>query len=61
MPIRWTLYIDESGDFAAPDDPVSVAGLLLRGEAPAGLRAALEAAVPWYPWPLHASHLNQPA
>jgi len=62
---RWGFFVDESGRFEDPSDPVAVAGLLVaRSEPvyrPSDIRKALEASVPGFPWPLHASFLNQPA
>lgn len=62
---RWTLYLDESGDFDEPLDPVAVGGLLLRDDLVAtssrSLAAGLKKALPWLPWPLHAGLINQPA
>ena len=61
----WTVYVDESGNFEDFQDHVAVAGLLLSDDAtgvsPRALRTSLERAMPWFPWPLHASHVNQPA
>ena len=52
-------YIDESGDFDVPQDPVSAGGLLLL-EPGFNVRESLERALPGFPWPLHAAHVNQP-
>gem|GEM_PF-2970025 len=62
---RWAFFVDESGRFEDPSDPVAVAGLLVAHSEPvyrpSDIRKALEASVPGFPWPLHASFLNQPA
>jgi hypothetical protein len=62
---RWVLFVDESGQFERPDDPVAVAGVLwtegVRGSGAADMKRALLRAVPGLPWPLHASLLNQSA
>lgn len=59
----WTAYLDESGDFDDAEDAVAIGGLLLRDDiltlSPRALRASLEGALPSYPWPLHASLVNQ--
>ena len=61
----WAFFVDESGDFADPSDAVSVAGLLVNeltpSYRPSEMRKTLEAAAPGFPWPLHASFINQPA
>lgn len=62
---RWAFFVDESGNFEDPSDPVAVAGFLVAYSEPiyrpSDIRSALEASVPGFPWPLHASFLNQPA
>jgi len=61
---RWSLYIDESGDFADASSSVVVGGLLVRAEAECGgpgpLRRRLLNAIPIPHWPLHASRINLP-
>jgi hypothetical protein len=61
----WTLSIDESGDFAAPDAPVCVAGVLLQEpptpEADAILRGLLTRVDPLVRYPPHATELRLPA
>lgn len=59
----WNLYIDESGDFSAPEGQALVAGVLLPFLTPGvdpslTLRGRVRAALPELPWPLHARHLN---
>jgi hypothetical protein len=64
MRSEWGLFVDESGDFVDRDDVVLGAGLLLRTDiAPAGpgpIEAALRSAMPDFPWPIHAAHVNLP-
>lgn len=69
MSERWSLYIDESGSFGAPDAerPTAesvVSGLLLRdGESQAAaerIRSRLEAIWAPIPWPPHAAFLAWP-
>ncbi len=59
----WGLFVDESGDFSSPDDPVAVAGLLVREDVAGGrageMRESVRRALPGLPWPLHASLLHQ--
>lgn len=58
----WTLYVDESGSFTEVEDDVVVCGLLVRDDIPglsiAEVRQSLESAVPGFPWPWHASLIN---
>jgi hypothetical protein len=60
---RWTLYLDESGQFSDASDAVAVAGLLVDEEAggpsPREVEFGLKRMLPEFPWPLHASILNQ--
>lgn len=60
--LEWALYLDESGNFAAPDEPVCIAGVMLQ-EAPSQeadeiLRSVLKRIDPiaWYP--PHATELR---
>jgi len=59
---RWTLYVDESGKFADVEDDTAMAGLLVSEEVPGlslrEVRKSLEYAVPGFPWPWHASLIN---
>lgn len=59
---HWTLYVDESGSFADVEDDVAVSGLLIRGDVPGlsvnEVKRALESIVPGFPWPWHASLIN---
>lgn len=61
---RWNLFVDESGKFSDKGDVVVVAGVLMGGGQPLSdsglLRGALRKALPTFPWPLHAAHLNLP-
>lgn len=65
MRARWTLYVDESGAFADPEDDVAIAGLLvsdeLPGLSPAELKRSLNTAVRGFPWPWHARLLSRPS
>lgn len=60
--IHWTLYVDESGNFADVEDDVAVSGLLIRDDVPGlsvnEVKRALESVVPGFPWPWHASLIN---
>jgi len=64
MPTRWSLFVDESGEFT-PDDPSFLVGIL--AEADAGtldggwLRRKLADAWGPGPYPPHAAHLRWPA
>ncbi len=62
---RWTLYLDESGQFSDAADHVAVAGLLVDEEAGGpGAREVefgLKRMLPEFPWPLHAAVLSQPS
>lgn len=63
-PRRWTIFIDESGDFDAPGAAVAIAGILLAETSETSadaLRRGLERALPDIPWPPHAAHVNQTA
>lgn len=59
---HWTLYVDESGKFADVEDATAMAGLLVSEEIPGlslrEVRRSLESAVPGFPWPWHASLIN---
>src|SRR5919109_501718 len=59
---KWTLYVDESGNFANSEDDVAIAGLLVSDELPGltsnEVKRSLEAALPGFPWPWHAGLLN---
>src|ERR1022692_3835466 len=59
---RWTLYVDESGNFADVEDDVAVSGVLIRDDVPGlsenEVKRALESVVPGFPWPGHASLIN---
>ncbi len=59
----WGLFVDESGDFTSSEDPVAVAGLLVREDVAGGraheMRESVRRALPGLPWPLHASLLRQ--
>ena len=61
--VSWALHIDESGSFGSVEDPVSIAGVLIRsglpGSSPGEIRQSLEQLVPELPWPFHATHLRQ--
>lgn len=39
-PTRWMLHLDESGDFASPDEPVFITGLMLQ-ERPSDVATAV--------------------
>jgi len=60
---NWALHIDESGRFDSVEDPVSIAGVLIReglpGTTPGEIRQSLQQVVPELPWPFHATHLRQ--
>jgi len=60
---RWSLYVDESGDFGDPERGVVIGGVLVRGlrVEPSAIREALERIAPGLPWPLHANRLGLPA
>ncbi len=64
-PTRWTLHLDESGDFAVPGETVLIAGLMLQeaasGAADEMLGAALRRLDPLVPYPPHATELRQTA
>jgi hypothetical protein len=64
-PTHWTLYVDESGNFADVDDDVTVSGLLIRDDVPGlsvnEVKRALENVVPGFPWPWHARLINNAA
>ena len=61
---RWSLYVDESGDFSDAWISVVVGGLLVRADAERGgpepLRRQLLGAIPIEFWPLHAAQINLP-
>jgi hypothetical protein len=62
---EWQLFVDESGDFDAPDDGARVVGGLLLHSPPSvaqkkALRDALATAVPGADYPPHAAWLNLP-
>jgi len=63
-PVRWLLFIDESGQFDRLSDDVVVAGIMLHrdipGTSPEELRASLQALGPDLQWPFHAAYLNLP-
>lgn len=52
-------YVDESGVFEDRLDAVTAGGLLL-DDSNVDVRASLELAMPGFPWPLHAAHVNRP-
>jgi hypothetical protein len=58
----WQLYLDESGNFEAPNDAVLVAGVLFEGRATpqvsSALRRRLEEIFVGSPYPPHAAHHN---
>ncbi len=58
----WLLFIDESGNFADPDDDVVVGGWLVRAydtdQLRAALRQRLDVSLPTIPFPPHAAHLD---
>lgn len=60
---RWTLFIDEAGNFAEPKDHVLVAGVCIPARVDAGfglaLKHALQDAAPLVPWPLHRRLMNR--
>jgi hypothetical protein len=60
---NWSLFVDESGDFADPAECVAVAGLLLAEDIPGysspEIKEILAKALPGFPWPLHACFVNQ--
>lgn len=60
---RWSLFVDESGDFSDNDDEVVVAGLLVsdvrHSRLERRLRHALDRA-PDVPWPVHAWLTRRP-
>jgi hypothetical protein len=60
---KWSLYIDESGQFDDRNASVVVAGVLVQGlrSGRLELRERLERIAPGLPWPLHANRLGQPA
>jgi len=59
-PTRWRFSVDESGDFAKPQDSVCVAGVLSPddGGDAQQVEATLRAVLPCVPWPPHGAHLN---
>jgi hypothetical protein len=61
---QWGLFVDESGDFKEPEDGAVGAGILLRLDVPEVRVQAIDRdlyrAVPGFPWPLHAAHINVP-
>ncbi len=64
MSPEWGLFVDESGDFQEPEDDVVGVGILLRLDAPSvraqAIDRELHRAMPGFPWPLHAAHINVP-
>jgi hypothetical protein len=64
MSPEWGLFVDESGTFADAGVSVLVAGLLLRTDVPTAnperIEGALRAAMPDFPWPIHAAHIAFP-
>lgn len=64
MPRSVQLFLDETGDFDEPSEPVAVVGLLLEGPATRRfdeeLRAAIVRTAPHLPWPHHATELSSP-
>jgi hypothetical protein len=61
--VTWELYVDETGDFSAPDARVCVTGLLVdesREPLPVEpLRDCLRVVYPLIPFPPHATELKQ--
>lgn len=62
--MNWHLFLDESGNFDAPDDEVVVAGILLREDAPGcaedQLLRRFRQHLAHVPWPPHTAHLQHP-
>lgn len=60
---RWTLFVDEAGDFAESKDHVLVAGVCIPARIDAGFSLALKQylteAAPLVPWPLHRRLMNR--
>jgi hypothetical protein len=61
MEEAWTLWCDESRE--GGDKPLVAVGLLLHADADdtlSAIRWEIEHALPWVPWPLHATELHRP-
>ena len=60
---RWTLFVDEAGEFAEPKDHVVVAGVCIPARIDSGFSFALKhyltEAAPLVPWPIHRRLMNR--
>ncbi len=65
MTLRWTLFVDESGNFNKPSAHVLVAGVCIPARIDAGFSVAFKHYVqkeaPLVPWPPHRTYMQRPS